>query len=80
MSHKTMVKKHIDPECERWDRKFPRFPGVAKCVELLRSGNVRGTWVDIICDELTTHAHESVQEIIDEAREGIVAQHVDSDR
>lgn len=62
-----MLKKHIDPEYERWHRKYPRFPGVAKCIELLCRGDVSGAWVDIICDELTAHAHESLQEIIDEA-------------
>src|SRR5260370_1408574 len=35
----------VDPEYKRWKRKYPKFPCVAKCVEVLRSRNVRGTWV-----------------------------------
>lgn len=53
----------IDPEEERWRKKYPHFPGVQKCVELLRSSNVNGTWVDIICSELHNHAAESFSEL-----------------
>ena len=63
-----MAKQYVDPEEERWDRKYPRFPGVAKCVELLRSGNACGTWVDIICNELTKNARENVEELISATR------------
>jgi len=57
-----------DPEYERWKRKYPRFPGVATCVELLRRGNVRGAWVDIICGELEEHARECTAELLDAIR------------
>jgi hypothetical protein len=59
-----MTKTHVDPEYEQWYRQYPRFPGVAKCVELLRSPNVHGAWIDIICYELEEHAHENAQELI----------------
>jgi len=54
----------MDPEYDRWKRKYPRFPGVAKCVDLLRSRNVHGSWVDIICQELQDHVAESVSELL----------------
>jgi hypothetical protein len=57
-------RRHVDPEYRRWGRKHPRFPGVAECVRLLRSGNVKGAWVDIIHYELTAHAGECLPELI----------------
>ena len=59
-----MPTQHQDPEYQRWRRKYPRFPGVAKCVELLRSTNVRGAWVDIICFELENHASDNAADLI----------------
>jgi hypothetical protein len=61
-------RRHIDPEYRRWGRKFPRFPGVAECVRLLRSGNVRGAWVDIIVHELTVHAADCLKEMLEAFR------------
>jgi HEAT repeat protein len=58
----------IDPEEERWHRAYPRFPGVARCAALLRSPNVRGTWVTIICHELARHAAETFDELVAEFR------------
>lgn len=63
-----MPKRHIDPEYERWKRKYPAFPGVAKCVELLRQTNVQGEWIDIICFELQDHATEDPAELIEAIR------------
>jgi hypothetical protein len=54
---------HIDPEYRRWGRKYPRFPGVAECIRLLKAGNVRGAWLDIIHHELTTRAGECLSEL-----------------
>jgi hypothetical protein len=54
----------VDPEYRRWKNKYPKFPGVAKCVELLRRGNVRGTWVDTICAELQENAADHAAELI----------------
>ena len=54
----------IDPELERWNRKYPTFPGVDKCVELLGSRNVKGSWVDIICSLLEQHAAECFDDLL----------------
>jgi len=53
-----------DPETERWRKKYRHFPGVQKCAELLRSPNVNGTWIDIICLELQDHAGEHFSELV----------------
>lgn len=66
-----MAKEHIDPEYERWYRKFPNYPGFQKCVELLGSSNVQGAWVDVICHELGQHAHEETDELLSLARSEI---------
>jgi hypothetical protein len=63
-----MRKHFVDPEEERWHRKYPRFPGVRRCVELLHRRAVRGTWVDIICYELRAHARETSRELLDAFR------------
>lgn len=64
-------KRILDPEYDRWCRKYPHFPGVAKCVELLHSTNVRGLWIDIICDELLLNAHDHADELIAATRAGV---------
>lgn len=64
MGNETDYRRHIDPEYRRWGRKYPRFPGVAECVRLLRSGKVRGAWVNIIAHELAAHAAECLPELI----------------
>jgi hypothetical protein len=53
-----------DPVYIRWRRQHPHFPGVAKCIELLRRRNVRGALVDIICHELQANATARVAELI----------------
>lgn len=60
-----MAKKQIDPEYERWEKKYPKFPGVPKCVELLHSSNVKGAWIDIICFELEVFSRNDPTEVID---------------
>jgi hypothetical protein len=55
----------IDPEYRRWGRKYPRFPGVAECVRLLQTRNVRGAWVDIIAYELSAHEETDLAELIE---------------
>jgi HEAT repeat protein len=57
-------RRHLDPEYRRWGRKYTLFPGVAECVRLLRAGNVRGAWVDIIALELAAHASECLPELV----------------
>jgi hypothetical protein len=62
-----MAKKNktvIDPEQARWNRTYPKFPGVRVCVELLKQRNIHGTWIDIIEIELTTHAAEHLEEMM----------------
>ncbi len=58
------MKQPLDPEEQRWNQKYPRFPGVAKCVELLHRSNVQGAWVDIICYKLEKHARDNANELI----------------
>jgi hypothetical protein len=53
-----------DPVYTRWKRQHPKFPGVATCVELLGRSNVRGSLVDIICDELQCNAAAHAAELI----------------
>jgi HEAT repeat protein len=53
-----------DPEEERWRKKYPYFPGVQKCADLLRNSNVNGTWVDIICLELQDHTANHLSELV----------------
>jgi hypothetical protein len=53
-----------DPVYARWKRQHPKFPGVAKCVELLGRRNVQGSLVDIICGELQENAGSHAAELI----------------
>jgi hypothetical protein len=63
MLKKIDYHRHIDPEYNRWGRKYPKFPGVAECIRLLQARNVRGVWVDIIVYELAAHADECLPEL-----------------
>ena len=49
---------------EQWKKQYPKFPGVAKCVELLGRRNVQGELVDIICGELQDNAKAHADELI----------------
>ena len=53
-----------DPVYSRWKRQHPKFPGVAKCVQLLGRRNVQGSLVDIICGELQDNASPHAAELI----------------
>ena|SRR5215468_2784543 len=53
-----------DPVYTRWKRLHPKFPGVTKCVELLRRRNVTGSLVDIICRELQANATDHSAKLI----------------
>lgn len=53
-----------DPVYTRWKQQHPKFPGVAKCVELLRRRNVQGSLVDILCIELLDHAADHAAELV----------------
>ena len=64
MGTATDYRRHIDPEYRRWGRKYPHFPGVAECLRLLHTRNVRGAWRDIIAYELANHAAECLSELV----------------
>src|SRR5262249_45916428 len=53
-----------DPVYTRWKRQHPRFPGVAKCVEVLRRRNTRGSLVGVLCGELQDNAVTHSAELI----------------
>ncbi len=48
----------------RWMQQHRKFPGVARCVELLHRRNVQGSLVDIICGELQDHAAGHSAELV----------------
>ncbi len=62
------MKPSVDPDVRRWKQEYPRFPGVAKCVELLLRPNTQGSWIDIICHELQVNAHDHSDELITATR------------
>lgn len=63
-----MNMKFINSEDERWHQKYPRFPGVAKCVELLNSPKVNDSWLETVCGVLEEHAPDYGSELIEAAR------------
>jgi hypothetical protein len=56
---------HLDPGYEQWERKYPRFPGVAECARLIRAGKARGPVAEIIVHELAENAVPCLPELID---------------
>jgi hypothetical protein len=69
LGHTTMGKRnryrdHVDPEYQRWGRRYPRFPGVAECASLIRAGKACGAWADIIACELAENAGTCLAELI----------------
>ena len=58
-----------DPEVQRWQRKYPRFPGVAECVRLITARKAKGAWADIIAEELAKNAADCLPELITVYRE-----------
>jgi hypothetical protein len=68
MVERVNFRDHIDPEYQRWGRKYPRFPGVVECVRLIRAGQARGAWADIIADELARHAYLCLPELLEAFR------------
>jgi hypothetical protein len=69
MGKRNLARDHPDPESRRWARKYPRFPGVAECARLIRAGQARRAWADIIVHELAAHAAECLPELIAAFRE-----------
>ena len=54
----------MDPEVQRYRRKYPIFPGVQTCVELLQGRNVHGSYLDSVLYDLELHAATYVDELI----------------
>lgn len=55
----------MDPEYQRWERKYRRFPGVVEYARLIRTGKAKGSWADIIVAELAEHAATCLPELIE---------------
>lgn len=68
MGKRNRYRDHVDPEYQRWGRRYPRFPGVAECVNLIRSGKTQGAWADIICFELAENTTTCLLELIEAFR------------
>ncbi len=68
MGKRVRYRDHQDPEYQRWGRRYPRFPGVGECARLIRAGNARGTWADIIASELAENAKLCLPDLIDTFR------------
>jgi hypothetical protein len=65
MSKRTRERDQQDPEYQRWKRKYPHFPGVAKCTRLIRAGKARRVWGDMIASELAENAGNCLAELIE---------------
>ena len=63
MSH---YNRHPDPEYQRWFRKYPKFPGINECIQLILAGKATGAWADIIVNELAANAADNLEELISE--------------
>ena len=63
MGKHNHYRDHVDPEYQRWGRRYPRFPGVAECANLIRAGKARGAWADIIAFELGENASTCLAEL-----------------
>ncbi len=55
---------HPDPEYQRWHRTYPRFPGVPECVQLILARMTRGTWDDIIVQQLADNAGDCLSDLV----------------
>lgn len=64
MGKRNRYHDHVDPELQRWGRKYPRFPGVAECARLIRAGKARRSWADIIAHELAENAALCLPDLI----------------
>jgi hypothetical protein len=54
----------VDPEAAKFRRKYPRFPGVAMCVELMWLGRTGGGRREVIHAELVANAAVHLDEMI----------------
>ena len=63
-----MYLDHPDPAARRWRQKYPRFPGVAECVRLIKDGKSRGSWAEIIVNELAENVADCLVDLIEAFR------------
>jgi len=68
MGKRNRYRDHVDPEYQRWGRRYPRFPGVAECASLILAGKASGAWADIIAFELAENAGICLAELIETFR------------
>jgi len=68
MGKRNRYRYHVDPEYQRWGRRYTSFPGVSECARLIRNGKARGAWADIIAFELAEHAADHLPELIETFR------------
>ena len=61
----------IDPEQQRYQRKYPRFPGVAEVVRLLKLGGTRGSYLDAVLWDLREHAPEVLDDVTNAVTEEV---------
>jgi hypothetical protein len=59
------LRNHPDLEYRRFRQKYPRFPGVAECVRLIKARKARRAWADFIVLELAEHASACWQELLE---------------
>lgn len=53
----------LDPDHERYLRKYPRFPGVTETVRLLKLGGTRGGYLDAVLGDLREHAPQVLDDL-----------------
>src|SRR6516225_1812869 len=58
------MRNHPDPEYRRFRKKYPRFPGVAECVSLIKNRKARGAWADFVFFELSENVPSCWPELI----------------
>lgn len=68
MGKRNRYRDHVDPEYQRWGRRYTHFPGVAECARLIGAGHARGAWADIIVFELAENAETCLPELIETFR------------
>jgi hypothetical protein len=53
----------VDPDEQRYRRNYPRFPGVAETVQLLKLGGTRGGYLEAVLGDLREHAPEVLDDV-----------------
>jgi hypothetical protein len=64
MESQIDYRQHLDPEYRRWSNRYPQFPGLAECLQLLKSNTLSDEWVDIIGGELAHHAKDCLPDLL----------------